>query len=72
MSLCPQISTSIPARKSKTLAVPGWIHEIKHDGYRLGVEPEQCEGRRNVAGIRWSHPTRVTTLITFGKPQVRR
>jgi ATP-dependent DNA ligase len=28
----------IPARGTKVPAGPKWLHEIKHDGYRLRVE----------------------------------
>jgi bifunctional non-homologous end joining protein LigD len=28
----------IPTRAAKVPAVPDWIHEIKHDGYRLIVQ----------------------------------
>jgi len=33
----------IPARGTKVPAGPDWIHEIKHDGYRLIV---QRKGKR--------------------------
>jgi bifunctional non-homologous end joining protein LigD len=35
----------IPTRAAKPPAVPGWVHEIKHDGYRLEV-------RRDGDGVR--------------------
>src|SRR5438045_9168897 len=33
----------IPTRRTEVPAGPGWLHEIKHDGYRLIV---QREGKR--------------------------
>jgi ATP-dependent DNA ligase len=39
----------IPVRVTKVPAEPNWIHEIKHDGYRLIV---QREGKR----VRLFHP----------------
>jgi ATP-dependent DNA ligase len=36
-------SNRIPTRATKVPAGPDWIHEIKHDGYRLLV---QREGKR--------------------------
>jgi bifunctional non-homologous end joining protein LigD len=34
------IPPCIPTRASKAPAGPGWVHEIKHDGYRLQVRRE--------------------------------
>jgi bifunctional non-homologous end joining protein LigD len=34
---CGFIEPCIPTRASKPPAGPGWVHEIKHDGYRLVV-----------------------------------
>jgi bifunctional non-homologous end joining protein LigD len=34
------ISPCIPTRAYKVPAGPGWVHEIKHDGYRLQVRRE--------------------------------
>src|SRR5277367_2759469 len=39
------IEPCIPTRAAKPPAAPGWVHEIKHDGYRLIV-------RRNGATVR--------------------
>jgi bifunctional non-homologous end joining protein LigD len=38
-----QFQPSIPTRATKVPAGPDWIHEVKHDGYRLIV---QREGKR--------------------------
>jgi ATP-dependent DNA ligase len=38
-----QFQPSIPTRATKVPCGPDWIHEVKHDGYRLIV---QCEGKR--------------------------
>jgi bifunctional non-homologous end joining protein LigD len=44
MSVVPStsgfISPCIPTRAVKPPAGPGWVHEIKHDGYRLQVRRE--------------------------------
>ena len=49
----------IPTRGTKVPAGPDWIHEIKHDGYRLIV---QREGKRvrllTRRGYDWSDDTR--------------
>ena len=37
----------IPTRGTKVPAGPDWLHEIKHDGYRMIV---QRDGKRDVAG----------------------
>jgi bifunctional non-homologous end joining protein LigD len=34
------IAPCIPTRAVKPPAGPGWVHEIKHDGYRLQVRRE--------------------------------
>ena len=34
------IDRCIPTRATKPPAGPGWVHEIKHDGYRLIVRSE--------------------------------
>src|SRR5277367_4237773 len=39
------IEPCIPTRAAKPPAAPGWVHEIKHDGYRLIV-------RRDGAAVR--------------------
>jgi bifunctional non-homologous end joining protein LigD len=31
------VEPCIPTRAAKPPASPGWVHEIKHDGYRLQV-----------------------------------
>jgi bifunctional non-homologous end joining protein LigD len=35
----------IPTRAAKVPAGPDWIHEIKHDGYRLIVQKDQRRAR---------------------------
>jgi bifunctional non-homologous end joining protein LigD len=35
-----EFAPGLPTRKSTVLAGPDWIHEIKHDGYRLTVNRE--------------------------------
>jgi ATP-dependent DNA ligase len=39
------VSSCIPTRAARPPAGPGWVHEIKHDGYRLQV-------RRNGDAVR--------------------
>jgi ATP dependent DNA ligase domain len=34
------VAPCIPTRAPKSPAGPGWVHEIKHDGYRLQVRRE--------------------------------
>jgi hypothetical protein len=48
------IEPCIPTRAPKPPAGPDWVHEIKHDGYRLQVRRERAwgSGRRHVAGTR--------------------
>jgi bifunctional non-homologous end joining protein LigD len=38
--VCPQFEPCIPTRAAKVRAGKDWLHEIKHDGYRLIVERE--------------------------------
>jgi len=35
----------IPTRGTKVPAGPGWLHEIKHDGYRLIVQRDGARVR---------------------------
>jgi hypothetical protein len=37
MTIPPFVMPCIPTRAVKPPAGPGWVHEIKHDGYRLQV-----------------------------------
>jgi bifunctional non-homologous end joining protein LigD len=41
----PKIPSNIPTRGTKVPAGPDWIHEIKHDGYRLIVQREGARVR---------------------------
>jgi hypothetical protein len=34
------VSPCVPTLAAKPPAGPGWVHEIKHDGYRLIVRPD--------------------------------
>jgi bifunctional non-homologous end joining protein LigD len=60
------IDPCIPTRAYKVPAGPGWVHEIKHDGYRLQVrrdgETVRLFTRR---GYDWStrYPAIVTTAV---------
>ena len=36
------IAPCLPSRADKPLVGPDWIHEIKHDGYRLIVGKSTC------------------------------
>jgi bifunctional non-homologous end joining protein LigD len=49
------ISPCIPTRAVKPPAGPGWVHEIKHDGYRLQV-PRRGDAVRHFTrrGYDWS------------------
>jgi hypothetical protein len=40
-----------PTAADRPPSAPGWLHEIKHDGFRLVV-------RRDAAGARLDHPQR--------------
>jgi ATP-dependent DNA ligase len=46
------IDPCIPTLAAKPPSGPDWVHEIKHDGYRLIVRPE----RRHGAPV---HPSRL-------------
>ena len=39
------IPPCLPSRADRPPSAPGWVHEIKHDGFRMMV-------RRDVAGVR--------------------
>jgi hypothetical protein len=54
------IPPCIPTRAFKVPAGPDWIHEIKHDGYRLQAcrERHGGSGRRHIAGDGRGAPTR--------------
>ena len=43
------IEPCIPTRASKPPAGPQWIHEIKHDGYRLMARKQILGDERSVA-----------------------
>src|SRR5262249_14419606 len=43
------VEPCLPSRADRPPSGPGWVHEIKHDGFRMMV-------RRDVADVRW--PTR--------------
>jgi bifunctional non-homologous end joining protein LigD len=46
----------IPTRGTKVPAGPDWIHEIKHDGYRLIVQRDGSRVRLFTrGGYDWSH-----------------
>jgi hypothetical protein len=54
------IDPRIPTLAAKPPSGPGWVHEIKHDGYRLIV-------RRDGEAVRL--PPKTSGSRIFGKPQ---
>jgi ATP-dependent DNA ligase len=42
--LTRQFEPCIPTRATKVPAGPDWLHEIKHDGYRLIVQKQIANG----------------------------
>jgi bifunctional non-homologous end joining protein LigD len=57
MPACP-FEPCIPTRATKVPTGPDWIHEIKHDGYRLIVQKDKKRAR-------------LFTLATIGPTAIR-
>jgi bifunctional non-homologous end joining protein LigD len=55
----------IPTRATKVPAGPDWLHEIKHDGYRLMVPRE---GKRVRLWTRRGYDSGRTTIRAFSRP----
>jgi bifunctional non-homologous end joining protein LigD len=63
------IPPCVPTRPSKPPVGPGWIHEIKHDGYRLQVRRDGDTVRLFTRrGYDWTggYPAIVSTAATLG------
>jgi bifunctional non-homologous end joining protein LigD len=59
----------IPTRGTKVPSGPDWIHEIKHDGYRLIV---QREGKRVRLFTRNGHDWSITSALSAFVPPLQR
>ena len=61
----PPMILPVPTRGTKVPAGPDWIHEIKHDGYRLIVQREGKRVRCSPA----TGTTGATDILSLRKPR---